>query len=141
MTKQNPADEEPTDTCNRKEPRFRGIMTRRLSSRSHTEDSIFLKPEEDPVWLDEPTKTEKLGDRAPKTDELLDCKDRPTGCQRPHGEEMFVVSVYNVVIEIHCWVALFIISQVMVCKSVMEKPCFHIIIDMVMFDNRILIQH
>ncbi|XP_017274346.1 tyrosine-protein phosphatase non-receptor type 5 [Kryptolebias marmoratus] len=90
-------------------------MTRRLSSstRSHTEDSIFLRPDEDPVWLDEPTKIEKIGDRAPKKDGLLDCEDGPTGCQHPHGEEMFIVSVYNVVIEIHCWVALFIISQVM----------------------------
>lgn len=116
-------------------------MTRRLSSRSHTEDSIFLKPEEDPVWLDEPTKIEKLGNRAPKKDELLDCKDRPTGCQHPHGEEMFVVSVYNVVIEIHCWVALFIISQVMVCQSVMGTTCCFHILYMVMFGNRILIKH
>lgn len=92
-------------------------MTRRLSSstRSHTEDSIFLRPDEDPVWLDEPTKTEKIGDGAPKKDGLPECKDGPTGGQSPQGEEVFMHKVYALVIEIHCWAALFVVSQVTVC--------------------------
>lgn len=95
-------------------------MTRRLSSstRSHTEDSIFLRPDEDPVWLDEPTRTEKLGDgvlkkkkkRRPK------CRDGPTGGQIPPGEEVFLRKMCAVVIELHCWIALFVISQVTVCE-------------------------
>ncbi|XP_023271226.1 tyrosine-protein phosphatase non-receptor type 5-like [Seriola lalandi dorsalis] len=89
-------------------------MTRRLSSstRSHTEDSIFLRPDEDPVWLDEPTKTEKISDGAPKNDGLPECKDGPTGGQSPQGEEMFMHKVCALVIEIHCWAALFVVSQV-----------------------------
>lgn len=92
-------------------------MSRRLSSstRSHTEDSIFLKPDEDPVWLDEPTKTEKIGDGAYKKEVLLDCKDGPTGGRSTKREEVFIHKVYALVIEIHCWAALFIISQVTVC--------------------------
>ena len=91
-------------------------MTRRLSSstRSHTEDSIFLRPDEDPVWLDEPTKTEKLGDGVPKKDGLPKCKDGPAGGESPQGEEVFMHKVYALVIEIHCWAALFVVSQVMV---------------------------
>ncbi|KAF3854587.1 hypothetical protein F7725_022642 [Dissostichus mawsoni] len=86
----------------------RRIMTRRLSSstRSHTEDSIFLRPEEDPVWLDEPTKTDKKGDGARKKDELKDCKDGLAGGQSPQAEEVFMHKVYALVIEIHCWAAL-----------------------------------
>ncbi|KAG7244495.1 hypothetical protein INR49_030147 [Caranx melampygus] len=89
-------------------------MTRRLSSstRSPTEDSIFLRPDEDPVWLDEPTKAEKIGDGAPKKDELPECKNRPAGGQSPQGEEVFMHKVYALVIEIHCWAALFVVSQV-----------------------------
>ncbi|TMS05075.1 Tyrosine-protein phosphatase non-receptor type 5 [Larimichthys crocea] len=89
-------------------------MTRRLSSstRSHTEDSIFLRPDEDPVWLDEPTKTDKLGDGVPKKDGLPNCKDGPPGGQSPQGEEVFMHKVYALVIEIHCWAALFVVSQV-----------------------------
>lgn len=93
-------------------------MTRRLSSstRSHTEDSIFLRPDEDPVWLDEPSRTEKLGDGVPQNDGLPKCKDGPTGRQSPQGEEVFMHKVYALVIEIHCWAALFAISQVTVCE-------------------------
>ncbi|XP_029379145.1 tyrosine-protein phosphatase non-receptor type 5 [Echeneis naucrates] len=89
-------------------------MTRRLSSstRSHTEDSIFLRPDEDPVWLDEPTKNEKICGRSPKKDGLPECKDGPTVAQSPQGEEVFLHKVYALVIEIHCWAALFVISQV-----------------------------
>ncbi|XP_059191632.1 tyrosine-protein phosphatase non-receptor type 5 [Centropristis striata] len=89
-------------------------MTRRLSStaRSHTEDSIFLRPDEDPVWLDEPTKTDKLADGAPKKDRLPKCTDGPAKGQSPQGEEVFMHKVYALVIEIHCWAALFIFSQV-----------------------------
>ncbi|KAM9377447.1 tyrosine-protein phosphatase non-receptor type 5 [Pholidichthys leucotaenia] len=89
-------------------------MTRRLSSstRSHTDDSIFLRPDEDPVWLDEPLKTEKIGDGVLNKDELLECKDGPTQAQSPKGEEMFLHKVYSLVVEIHCWAALFIVSQV-----------------------------
>ncbi|KAM7396460.1 hypothetical protein PAMP_019497 [Pampus punctatissimus] len=89
-------------------------MTRRLSSstRSHTEDSIFLRPDEDPVWLDEPTKTDKIGDGAPKKDGLPGCKDDSTGGQSPQGEEVFMHKVYALVIEFHCWAALFVVSQV-----------------------------
>lgn len=91
-------------------------MTRRLSSstRSHTEDSIFLRPDEDPVWLDEPTKTEKIGDGALKKDGLLECKDGTTEGQNPQ-EEVFFRKVYTLVIELHCWAALFITSQILVC--------------------------
>ncbi|XP_029951429.1 tyrosine-protein phosphatase non-receptor type 5 [Salarias fasciatus] len=89
-------------------------MTRRLSSstRSHTEDSIFLRPDEDPVWLDEPAKTDKLCDGVPKKDGLPECKDGPAEGQNAQGEEVFIHKVYALVIEIHCWAALFIISQV-----------------------------
>nr|XP_019957672.1 PREDICTED: tyrosine-protein phosphatase non-receptor type 5-like [Paralichthys olivaceus]XP_019957673.1 PREDICTED: tyrosine-protein phosphatase non-receptor type 5-like [Paralichthys olivaceus] len=89
-------------------------MTRRLSSstRSHTEDSIFLRPDEDPVWLDEPTKTEKIGDRAPKKERLPESKDGHAGGQSPQGEEVFMHKVYAVLIGIHCWAALFVVSQV-----------------------------
>nr|XP_020469463.1 tyrosine-protein phosphatase non-receptor type 5-like [Monopterus albus]XP_020469464.1 tyrosine-protein phosphatase non-receptor type 5-like [Monopterus albus]XP_020469465.1 tyrosine-protein phosphatase non-receptor type 5-like [Monopterus albus] len=85
-------------------------MTCRLSSstRSHTEDSIFLRPDEDPVWLDEPPKI----DRTPRKDGLPECKDGLTGGQSPQGEEVFMHKVYTLVIEIHCWAALFVISQV-----------------------------
>lgn len=96
----------------------RGIMTRRLSSstRSHTEDSIFLRPDEDPVWLDEPTKTDKISDGAPKKDGLPKGKDGLPGGQSPQGGEVFMHKVYTLVIEIHCWAALFVVSQVTVCE-------------------------
>ncbi|XP_027900945.1 tyrosine-protein phosphatase non-receptor type 5 [Xiphophorus couchianus] len=86
-------------------------MTRRLSSstRSHTEDSIFLRPDEDPVWLDEPTKVEKIGDGAAKKDGVSDCKD---GGQSQEGEEVFIHKVYALFVELQCWAALFISSQV-----------------------------
>ncbi|KAM4619469.1 tyrosine-protein phosphatase non-receptor type 5 [Polymixia lowei] len=91
-------------------------MIRRLSSstRSHTEDSIFLKPEEDPVWLDEPAKTDKLGDGGPKPDGVQAPRKGPTGTQRPQRatKELFMRKVYALVIEIHCWAALFVLSQV-----------------------------
>ncbi len=92
-------------------------MTRRLSSstRSHTEDSIFLRPDEDPVWLDEPSNTEKLGDGVAKKHGLPKCKDATTADQSPQGQ-VFMHKVYTLVIEIHCWAALFVISQVMVCE-------------------------
>ncbi|KAK5622243.1 hypothetical protein CRENBAI_007282 [Crenichthys baileyi] len=88
-----------------------GIMTRRLSSstRSHTEDSIFLRPDEDPVWLDEPTKVDKIGDGATSKDDVPDCKD---GGQSPEGAEVFIHKVYALVVELQCWAALFISSQV-----------------------------
>lgn len=93
-------------------------MTRRLSSstRSHTEDSIFLKPEEDPVWLDEPTKTDQIGNAASKRDRLPKFKDEPAGGPSPQAEEVFMHKVYALVIEIHCWAALFAVSQVTVCE-------------------------
>ncbi|MEQ2226832.1 hypothetical protein ILYODFUR_031360 [Ilyodon furcidens] len=86
-------------------------MTRRLSSstRSHTEDSIFLRPDEDPVWLDEPTKVDKIGDGATRKDGVPDCKD---GGQSQEGEEVFIHKVYALVVELQCWAALFISSQV-----------------------------
>ncbi|XP_034390407.1 tyrosine-protein phosphatase non-receptor type 5 [Cyclopterus lumpus] len=89
-------------------------MTRRLSSstRSHTEDSIFLRPDEDPVWLDEPTKTDKIGDGASKRDRQPKYKDGPAGGPGPQREEVFMHKVYALVIEIHCWAALFAVSQV-----------------------------
>lgn len=86
-------------------------MTRKLSSstRSPTEDSIFLRPDEDPVWLDEPTKIEKTLDGFPNKDESSTCKD---GSQNSEGEEVFLHKVYALAIEIHCWAALFVVSQV-----------------------------
>lgn len=91
-------------------------MTRRLSSstRSHTEDSIFLRPDEDPVWLDEPAKIEKLGDGVPKNDQLPKCKDGPADGQSPQGEEVLMHKVYALVVQIHCWAAVFVVSQVTV---------------------------
>ncbi|XP_020786810.1 tyrosine-protein phosphatase non-receptor type 5 [Boleophthalmus pectinirostris] len=85
-------------------------MTRKLSSstRSPTEDSIFLRPDEDPVWLDEPTKTDKILDGFSNKDESNECKDAPNS----HGEELFLHKVYALVVEIHFWVALFAVSQV-----------------------------
>lgn len=89
-------------------------MTRRLSSstRSHTEDSIFLRPDEDPVWLDEPAKTEKIGDGASKEDGLLDGKDKPTGGQS-REKKIFIFKVHTLVNDIQFWSTLFLISQVM----------------------------
>lgn len=89
-------------------------MTRRLSSstRSHTEDSIFLRPDEDPVWLDEPAKIEKLEDDVPKDDQK--CKGGPADGQSPQGEEVFMHKVYALVVQIHCWAAVFVVSQVTV---------------------------
>ncbi|KAI4825988.1 hypothetical protein KUCAC02_021647 [Chaenocephalus aceratus] len=97
-------------------------MTRRLSSstRSHTEDSIFLRPEEDPVWLDEPTKTDKKGHGARKKDKLKDCKDGLAGDQSPEADAVFIDKVYAVVIEIHFWAALFAVSQVTVSLHVLD---------------------
>lgn len=97
-------------------------MTRRLSSstRSHTEDSIFLRPDEDPVWLDEPAKIEKLGDGVSKNDQFSKCKDGPAGSQSPQGEEVFMHKVYALVVQIHCWAAVFVISQV----TVREQTAF-----------------
>lgn len=92
-------------------------MTRRLSSstRSHTEDSIFLRPDEDPVWLDEPTKAEKIGDGVPKKEAFLERIDGSTGGQNPQGDDVFMNKVYTAVLEIQCWAALFVVSQVTVC--------------------------
>lgn len=91
-------------------------MTRRLSSstRSHTEDSIFLRPDEDPVWLDEPAKIENHGDGVPKNNQLPKCKDGPADGQSPQGEEVFMHKVYALVVQIHCWAAVFVASQVTV---------------------------
>lgn len=85
-------------------------MTRKLSSstRSPTEDSIFLRPDEDPVWLDEPTKIEKTLDGFSNKDESVGCKDAPNS----QGEELFLHKVYALVVQLHCWVALFAVSQV-----------------------------
>lgn len=101
---------------------YRETMTRRLSSstRSHTEDSIFLRPDEDPVWLDEPTKAEKIRDRSPKKDLLSNCKVGPSGGQTPKKEEVFMHKVYALVVEIHCWAALFVVSQVTVSKCTVQ---------------------
>lgn len=95
-------------------------MTRKLSSstRSPTEDSIFLRPDEDPVWLDEPTKIEKTLDGFPNKDESSTCKD---GSQNSEGEEVFLHKVYALAIEIHCWAALFVVSQVTVCHQISVK--------------------
>ncbi|XP_019749870.1 tyrosine-protein phosphatase non-receptor type 5-like isoform X2 [Hippocampus comes] len=89
-------------------------MTRRLSSstRSHTEDSIFLRPDEDPVWLDEPTKTGKRVDGATKTEGLLGSKDGSTEGKSSQKEEVFLHKVYALVVEFHYWVTLFFVSQV-----------------------------
>ncbi|XP_053741962.1 tyrosine-protein phosphatase non-receptor type 5 [Synchiropus splendidus] len=89
-------------------------MTRRLSSstRSHTEDSIFLRPDEDPVWLDEPTKGEKIGDRVPKRDRQSEFKDGTLEVPGLHEEEVLLRKVYLTVVEFHCWAALFVVSQV-----------------------------
>ncbi|KAK7891715.1 hypothetical protein WMY93_023678 [Mugilogobius chulae] len=86
-------------------------MTRKLSSstRSPTEDSIFLRPDEDPVWLDEPSKIDRVLDGFSNKDESTECKDSPNS----HGEDLFVHKVYSLLVDIHFWVALFAASQVM----------------------------
>lgn len=91
-------------------------MTRRLNSstRSHTEDSIFLRPDEDPVWLDEPTKTDKIADGEPEKDDQKSL-DGPAGGQSPPADDVFMQKVYSIVLEINCWFALFVVSQVTVC--------------------------
>ncbi|XP_077567250.1 tyrosine-protein phosphatase non-receptor type 5 [Stigmatopora nigra] len=82
-------------------------MTRRLSSstRSHTEDSIFLRPDEDPVWLDEPARCSKRAGGAPHRKEDL-------RLGRAGGEQMFLHKVYALLADFHYWVALFLLSQV-----------------------------
>lgn len=112
-------------------------MTRRLSSstRSHTEDSIFLRPDEDPVWLDEPTKTERIGDGAPKRDAFLECIDGPAGGHSPQGEEEFLHKVYSLVVEFHCWAALFVASQVTVSEWTKGLTCVQCIYFPVTFLN------
>lgn len=83
-------------------------MTRKLSSstRSPTEDSIFLRPDEDPVWLDEPTKADKILDGFSRKDESPECSPNA------QGEELFLHKVYSLLVHIYCWVALFAVSQV-----------------------------
>lgn len=83
-------------------------MTRKLSSstRSPTEDSIFLRPDEDPVWLDEPTKADKILDGFSRKDEST------KGSPNSQGEELFLHKVYSLLVQIHCWVALFAVSQI-----------------------------
>ncbi|KAM6960909.1 tyrosine-protein phosphatase non-receptor type 5 [Aplochiton taeniatus] len=90
-------------------------MIRRLSSstRSHTEDSIFLKPDEDPIWLDEPSRTDKPADGAPNPD------GQPGAGARQHGEhsaqggkEEWIHKVYTLVVGIHWCVVFFILSQI-----------------------------
>uniref|UniRef100_A0A3P8VHX9 protein-tyrosine-phosphatase n=1 Tax=Cynoglossus semilaevis TaxID=244447 RepID=A0A3P8VHX9_CYNSE len=89
-------------------------MNRRLSSstRSHTEDSIFLRPDEDPVWLDEPTKMEKMGDGGPKKDALPEFRDGTSGGKSLHREEQFMHKLWVLLTQIHCWAAAFLASQV-----------------------------
>ena len=116
-------------------------MTNRLSrsSRSHTEDSIFLKPEEDPVWLDEPTGADRLRDlratAAKRSVSLGPQAGGPPGCQQQQQQqqqqqhqqqqqaaergpqEMVMQKVYGLLLEFHCWAALIVLSQVTVSAA------------------------
>ena len=109
-------------------------MTNRLSSssRSHTEDSIFLKPEEDPVWLDEPTGADRLRDlratAAKRSVSLGPQAGGPPGCQQQQHQqpqqvaergpqEMVMQKVYGLLLEFHCWAALIVLSQVTVSAA------------------------
>ncbi|KAG7279227.1 hypothetical protein CRUP_013619 [Coryphaenoides rupestris] len=106
-------------------------MTHRLSSsgRSHTEDSVFLKPDEDPVWLDElPTSGDKHRDLhaaplakrsaslepeagGPLAGQQQQAAAGAAGPERgPH--EVVMQKVYGLLLEFHCWAALIVLSQV-----------------------------
>ncbi|XP_020311899.1 tyrosine-protein phosphatase non-receptor type 5 [Oncorhynchus kisutch] len=92
-------------------------MTRRLSSstRSQTEDSVFLKPDEDPIWLDDPPTTDgdpsQPGDGPPGLDEPPGPGTGPPGPQR-HPEELWRDKFYTIVMGMH-WCAVFCtISQI-----------------------------
>ncbi|CAL8296554.1 unnamed protein product [Boreogadus saida] len=99
-------------------------MTNRLSSsgRSHTEDSIFLKPEEDPVWLDEPTGADRLRDlRATAAKRSVSLGPQagagPPGGQQAAAErgppqEKAVQKTYGLVLELQRWAAVLVLSQV-----------------------------
>ena len=101
-------------------------MTNRLSSsgRSHTEDSIFLKPEEDPVWLDEPTGADRLRDlratAAKRSVSLGPQAGGPPGGRQaaaaaergPQGKA--VQKTYGLVLELQRWAAVLVLSQVTV---------------------------
>ncbi|KAL0967997.1 hypothetical protein UPYG_G00260790 [Umbra pygmaea] len=88
-------------------------MTRRLSSstRSHTEDSIFLKPEEDPLWLDDPPAAgNNLG-----SDGLPGLRNGPTGPQKvaEHPGGSWRDTFYIVVMGLHWCTVFCTISQIM----------------------------
>ncbi|XP_056466083.1 tyrosine-protein phosphatase non-receptor type 5-like [Gadus chalcogrammus] len=100
-------------------------MTNRLSSsgRSHTEDSIFLKPEEDPVWLDEPTGADRLRDlratAAKRSVSLGPQAGGPPGGRQAaaaaaeRGPQVKAVQkTYGLVLELQRWAAVLVLSQV-----------------------------
>ncbi|KAJ3596595.1 hypothetical protein NHX12_003000 [Muraenolepis orangiensis] len=96
------------------------------SSRSHTEDSICLKPDEDPVWLDEPTGADKLRDlragSARRSASLEPEAGGPPGRQmqqqqKPAAErgppqEVVLQKLYGLLQMLHRWTAFFVLSQV-----------------------------
>ncbi|KAJ7997629.1 hypothetical protein DPEC_G00214110 [Dallia pectoralis] len=90
----------------------RSIMTRRLSSsnRSHTEDSVFLKPDEDPLWLDEPPKTGndliQAGNASPGSDGTQGGGNNAAGPLTEDTGELWRDRFYTVVMGIH-WCAVF----------------------------------
>ncbi|CAB1323507.1 unnamed protein product [Coregonus sp. 'balchen'] len=92
-------------------------MTRRLrsSTRSQTEDSIFLKPDEDPIWLDDPPTTDidpsQPGDGPPGPDGPPGQGTGPPGPQR-HPEELWRDKFYTIAMGMHWCAVLCTISQI-----------------------------
>uniref|UniRef100_A0A3P8YMK4 protein-tyrosine-phosphatase n=1 Tax=Esox lucius TaxID=8010 RepID=A0A3P8YMK4_ESOLU len=102
-------------------------MTRRLSSsnRSHTEDSVFLKPDEEPTWLDDPPRMgnnlSRAGNAAPASSIPGD-GDGPAGPRRVVGDagDLWRDRLYAAVMGIH-WCAVFCtLSQITIVRIACE---------------------
>lgn len=91
-------------------------MNRRLSSstRSQTEDSIFLKPDEDPMWLDDLPTTDnnfsQPGDGSPSPDANPGRGNSPP----KDPEKLWRDTFYIVVMGMHWCAVLCTISQITV---------------------------
>lgn len=90
-------------------------MNRRLSSstRSQTEDSIFLKPDEDPMWLDDLPTTDNFsqpGDGLPSPDANPGRGNSPP----KDPEKLWRDTFYIVIMGMHWCAVLCTISQITV---------------------------